>query len=258
MPEALESLFKNLQLTDQTIPEEVLERVLFYVGLKSLRDLLICAQTCQQWHGAASAPVIFNWLFRSQHLKIISHVDQSSSGCHVIGRSNSSIVTISRSTTLISGLSMQSLFLSSRIVHFDGIYSCQQKYLREGLPECELYPPLYLVTYYRYIRFYLQNDQFRVICVISSEELENITEVFENSKCKQLKKCSVFRGHAKRLSSQMLRLLISDQKSHHQFEMIVDISPGGLLMTCQRYADLTSEANFSIDTWSPFKFRRLL
>lgn len=183
IPGALEEISATLDPSMQGpplgVPDEVLVRILQWVGLLHAASLETCALTCKAMYIASRRSIVWRTLYRSTRATRQSTDWRRRCASGATGRENHPSLGLRSRTQdiLIPSIydhpspDYRQVYFETPRVRTDGLYICRLSYFRPGLTDGAFCQPVHLVTYYRYLRFFPATSTGHVVLfVVSTEE----------------------------------------------------------------------------------------
>jgi hypothetical protein len=132
------------------LPDELLLQILLHLFLSSLSSILLTSLICKKF------------LSLTQREKIL----YKSLCKHYFAPFIPPQIILSRGQTLYANDFRRMLIERPRL-HFSGVYIATCHYLRSGTSDLSWNTPIHMVTYFRYVRFFLSGE---CVCVLSTAE----------------------------------------------------------------------------------------
>lgn len=190
VPGALEEISASLDSSSQEpplgVPNEVLVRILRWLGLFHAASLEACALTCKAMYVASRQTIVWRTLYRSTRATRRSNGGRRLGESGAMGHEDRASLRPRTHATPSptyghSLLNYRQLYFETPRVRTDGLYICRISYFRPGLTDGAFCHPVHLVTYYRYLRFFPATCTGHVVLfVVSTEEPRTMIDLLRH------------------------------------------------------------------------------
>eukprot|EP00871_Galdieria_phlegrea_P002452 jgi/Galph1/3207/GphlegSOOS_G1871.1 len=155
----LPEIISEIDIYEQPVVDKLSDDIIFQIFSRlPAGDLAACSRVCRRWNSLSYDPA--HWK------RICLETWPAYTFLENLRISFSYDILLSKA----GGGSWRRMFLERPHVRFDGIYVSRHQYIRMGLTEGKYKQPIFLVTYFRFLRFYSDAKIADLLMVLNNSQ----------------------------------------------------------------------------------------